>query len=246
MAILSLGALVLGVLPACAQQDTYESVMADCGGHIPGRMVDSCLERARVLDETMPSQATHQLVADLSARVERIRDHRDEESGGQQAYGGPDGQGYGPPPGQGGPPDQNSGEGGYGPPPSQGGYGPPPGQGGYGPPPGYGDQGAPPPDDHGRYDYSGPPPSPGGRNDQMAPPPNYDQDQGASPNDAPPDYSTAPDDQPPPGVSNMPDDQPPPAEPTGGFDDAPPPPNDTQDDGPAPDIGPHHSEKPHK
>jgi hypothetical protein len=220
----SLGLVILGTLPACAQQDTYESVMADCGGHIPGRMVDSCLERARVLNETLPSPQTQQLVADLSARAQHMRDRHDDQ-GGQQGYGGPNGQGYGPPP-------------------AQDGYGPPPGQG-YGPPPGYDSQGqgdngpndqAPPPD-RGRYDYQGPPPS-AGPPDQMGPPPGYDQDRGASPGDAPPDQSGAADDTPPPDYSNAPDDTPPP-EGNSGYDDGGPPPNDSQDDGPPPDIGPH-------
>ena len=37
----SLGVVLLSTLPACAQQDSYDAIMADCGGKIPPRMVDT-------------------------------------------------------------------------------------------------------------------------------------------------------------------------------------------------------------
>jgi hypothetical protein len=248
----SLGIVLLGPLPACAQQDTYQSIMADCGGRIPARMVDSCLERVRVLDETSPSRDLQQLEADLSSRAERIRENRDTDGGyGQQpGYGGQQqGGGYGPPP-------DNGGQQGYGPPP---GYGGNQQGGGYdqdgAPSSGYGDQQGPPGgngNDQGGDNGYGPPPGAPNYGNQSPPnsgppepmPPGYDQDQGASPQDgAPPDESNGPDSQPMPDQSGGPDDMPPPADNTSpNYDPGPPNIDPGPDDGPPPrpsDNGPH-------
>lgn len=196
----SLSALLLSAMPACAQQDSLDSVMADCGGRIPPRLVDSCLERVRVLDETNPSPQLQALEAQLSSRAER--DRRD-VGGGQQGYG------------QNGPPAGYGGDSNQGPPPA--GYGP----GDQAPPAGYGsdDQGPPPgsDQDQGASPYEQPPPG-----DQSAP------DEQGAPDDStgqddqpPPDMSTGPgDDGGPPDMSNGPSSDGPPADDT-------PPPDDT-------------------
>jgi hypothetical protein len=196
-------------LPACAQQDNFDSVMADCGGRIPARVVDSCLERVRVLDETNPSPQLQSLEAQLSRRAENIRLRRDD--GGPQSYGnGP------PPPGY----DQSS----QAPPP---GYGP----GDQQPPTGSDDQ-PPSPDNN----AGEPPPPPGYDRDQGVspdeqPPPN---DQNGADDQPPPDDNTGPDDQPPHDESTGPgDDGGPPPDVDNGHEsdgppaDLPPPPDDT-------------------
>jgi hypothetical protein len=185
----SLSAVMLSaaVLPACAQQDSFDSVMADCGGSIPPRVVDSCLERVRVLDETNPSPQLQSLEAQLSRRAEHI--HESQDGGGPGGYGqnGPP-QGYGNDNGQGPPP-------GYGNQAPQQGYG----QNDEGPPPGYGNQGPPP---NGDQDQ-------GASSDEQRPP-----DEQTGPDDQPPpDNSTGPgDDGGPPDTDNGPQSDGPPAD----------------------------------
>jgi hypothetical protein len=108
--------LLLGLLalPACAQQDSPEAVVADCSGHIPREKVDNCLERARVIDETNPSAQLQSLEAQLELRA---RHHEMAQSGEPPGYGPDQGPSpaYGadrpPPPGYGAnqPPPQNFG-----------------------------------------------------------------------------------------------------------------------------------------
>lgn len=86
--ILLLGVLVL---PACGQQDTADAISADCSGHIPREKLDSCLERARVIDETDPSAPLKALEAELEQRAL----HHDEAQNGPPP--GAD-QDQGPPP----------------------------------------------------------------------------------------------------------------------------------------------------
>ncbi|MGH6872172.1 MAG: hypothetical protein ACREHE_11760 [Rhizomicrobium sp.] len=237
IALLSgLGAVILGALPACAQPDSYDAIMADCGGPIPARMVNTCLDRARALDRTNPSTQLRQLEDQLAARSEDIRERQQQQGAQPNGYpqNGYDQNGYPQGPGgdtRAGPPDY----------PDQG--APPPdnyglNQGGDG----FGDQAPPPPepDSRGRYDYQGPGSNP---TDQMAPPPGYDQDQGASPQEGPPpDAGAAPDDQgPTPDAGDGPDDGPPPDMSTPYDDGGPPVINDVPDDGPPPPPppGPH-------
>jgi hypothetical protein len=56
--------LSCAALPACGQQDETQAVLAQCQDPAP-RDVDSCLERARVLDETSPSPQVQGLIARL-------------------------------------------------------------------------------------------------------------------------------------------------------------------------------------
>jgi hypothetical protein len=86
--ILLMGVLVL---PACGQQDTADAISADCSGHIPREKLDSCLERARVIDETDPSAPLKALEAELEQRAL----HHDEAQNGPPP--GAD-QDQGPPP----------------------------------------------------------------------------------------------------------------------------------------------------
>lgn len=57
-------ALCCGALPACGQQDEAQTLIAKCGEPPPDQ-VDSCLEQARVLDETDPSKDSKALMAHL-------------------------------------------------------------------------------------------------------------------------------------------------------------------------------------
>ena len=163
-------------LPACAQQDSLDSVMADCGGAIPPRLVDSCLERVRVLDETNPSPQLQSLEAQLSRRTDRIRT----DEGAPQAYGnaGPDNQA--PPPGY--------------------------GSNDQAPPPQGGDLGAPPQgfdQDHGASpDDQRPPDENTGPDDQ--PPP--DESTGPGDDGGPPDMSNGPTSDGPPADNPPPPD----------------------------------------
>lgn len=101
--ILLLGILVL---PACGQ-DTVESVIADCSGHIPREKVDSCLERARVFDETNPSPDLQALEAQLQQRAL----HHEEAQGAPPPGYDPNQPPPGYDPNQGPPPDYNQNEG---------------------------------------------------------------------------------------------------------------------------------------
>jgi hypothetical protein len=184
-AVLLLGLLAL---PACAQQDSPEAVVADCSGPIPREKVDSCLERARVLDETNPSPQMQSLEAQLELR-ER---HHDMAQGAPPPSS--DGSYQGPTPGYG--QDQ-------GPPPGYGDNQPPP------PPQDYG-SGNQMPSDQATRQYEGPPPD-DRMNDQsppvegptgdMAPP----SDQAGPGDVSPPDdgaQGPPPDNTPPPDDSN--------------------------------------------
>ena len=178
---------------AAAGDDTEAEVMRDCGGsRLPRDQVSSCLERARVLDQSAPSPQLQSLEAQLEQRVRA--GSSDDDAGPPpppQRYGpdngpsdnemGPDVQG--PPDEDSGPDDQGPPNQGYGP----GDQGPPQGYGpdDRGPPPGAGpsDSDEPPVDDgEDGYDNSQPDPGydqPDAPDDDMGPPPpDDDQDQG--------------------------------------------------------------------
>jgi hypothetical protein len=56
--------------PAFAAEDQASAVVADCGAaDLPDSQVDTCLERARVLDETDPSPQLQSLEAQLEQRA---------------------------------------------------------------------------------------------------------------------------------------------------------------------------------
>lgn len=158
--------------PALAQDDdTTASILRDCGGTLSGRTLDSCLERARVADQTDPSP-------DIAALLARLEQQAKAEDGTPSAssppprnpppYAAPDDEepGYGPP--DNGPPDQ-------------------------GPPPYDDDEYGPPPPDNGPgagpYDQDQP---------EAAPDDDYPR---ASPDDGPDDEGQPPPDlpDPPPG-----------------------------------------------
>jgi len=210
----SLSVLLLGAatLPACAQQDSFDSVMADCSGTIPARAVNACLERVRALDETSPSPQLQSLEAQLSRRAELMQERRG-DGAAQQGYAQSN-----PPPGYGNP----QGGGYQGPDYGSDNQGPP--ASGYGPP----DQG--PPVDTGAND-PGPPPGYDQNQDTSRDeqPPTDEQ---SGPDDQPPPYdTTGPDDQPVPTDGPGPGyDEPPPDGYTGGNGPPPdntPPPDDT-------------------
>ncbi len=56
--------LSCAALPACGQQDETQAVLAQCSDPAPAA-VDSCLERARVLEETNPTPEMQALVGKL-------------------------------------------------------------------------------------------------------------------------------------------------------------------------------------
>jgi hypothetical protein len=60
----SLIVLSCAALPACGQQDETQAVLAQCSDPAPNDL-DSCLERARVLDETSPSPEVQALIGRL-------------------------------------------------------------------------------------------------------------------------------------------------------------------------------------
>jgi hypothetical protein len=62
--------LSCAALPACGQQDETQAVLAQCSDPAPGD-IDSCLERARVLDETSPSPEVQALIGRLIQRQAR-------------------------------------------------------------------------------------------------------------------------------------------------------------------------------
>lgn len=61
---MAMAALVYAVLPACGQQDDTQRIVAQCSNPPPDR-IDSCLEQARVQEETDPSPEMQKLVATL-------------------------------------------------------------------------------------------------------------------------------------------------------------------------------------
>jgi hypothetical protein len=77
---MAMAALVYAVLPACGQQDDTQRIVAQCSNPPPDR-IDSCLEQARVQEETDPSPEMQKLVATLiKLQVEARNAPRDLES----------------------------------------------------------------------------------------------------------------------------------------------------------------------
>jgi len=126
--------LLMSAAPVAAApgDDTAAEVMRDCGGSsLPRDQVSTCLERARVVDQSSPSPEIRSLEAKLEQRVRNdpgdsatpLPPPRDQMGQDDE---GPGGQGYddenGPPPppdedtGPGGPPDEDSGPDDQGPP----------------------------------------------------------------------------------------------------------------------------------
>ena len=80
-------ALLVSAAPAYAADadDTAAEVMRDCGGDsLPRDQVSSCLERARVLDQSSPSPELQSLEAKLEQRVRSGPD--DDEARNQGDY----------------------------------------------------------------------------------------------------------------------------------------------------------------
>lgn len=67
--------LATATLPACAQQDDANKVIAECS-RPPREAIDSCLERVRVLNETNPSPQLQSLEAALSGRQARSEGYK--------------------------------------------------------------------------------------------------------------------------------------------------------------------------
>lgn len=61
---MALVALACVPLPACGQQDDAQRIMSQCSDPAPDK-IDSCLEQARVQEETDPSPEMQKLVANL-------------------------------------------------------------------------------------------------------------------------------------------------------------------------------------
>jgi hypothetical protein len=71
IALFPICVLSLGASAQAAGPDSADAVLADCGGAaLPRSAVDSCLERARILDETNPSPQLQSLEAQLSRQAE--------------------------------------------------------------------------------------------------------------------------------------------------------------------------------
>ena len=67
--------LACGALPACSQEDANAKIVSDCSDAVP-QAVDSCLERARVAEETDPTPEMQALVAKLIQRQVEMSENK--------------------------------------------------------------------------------------------------------------------------------------------------------------------------
>lgn len=211
--------------------DSAEKVLSECGSNVPPELIDTCLERARVLDEAEPSPALESLEARLQQQAQ-IGGRPSQSNYGRGGHGGSDASGPPsniapgrphelPPPRGYDPSGERSGSHSNDQPPAHisGGSG----------------HQAPPPD-------SGPPPDQGPPSDADMPPPSgYGPDDQGPPSDAdmpPPDDQgpPPPDDRiPPPDRDARPYDRVPPP---GAYDQGPPDSRGPRDDDFTPDEPP--------
>jgi hypothetical protein len=117
----SLTALLLAsAMPAAAApaDDTAAEVLRDCGGNsLPRDQVSSCLERARIVDQSNPSPAIQSLEAKLEQRVRAETDEGVAPApplGNQAGNDDRDSQDQGYDPDDNGPPDEDLGPGDHG------------------------------------------------------------------------------------------------------------------------------------
>src|ERR1700755_2789784 len=65
-ALCAVCAVAVPIAALSATDDTEREILADCGqSNLAASIVDSCLERARILDETDPSPQVETLIAKL-------------------------------------------------------------------------------------------------------------------------------------------------------------------------------------
>jgi hypothetical protein len=76
-------------LPACAQQDESKALIAECSNP-PPKALDSCIERARVQEETNPTPEMQSLVAQLLQLEATLDDERHEADAPPRDMGPPD------------------------------------------------------------------------------------------------------------------------------------------------------------
>jgi len=69
---MALVALACATLPACGQQDDTQRIVSQCSDPPPDQ-IDTCLEQARVQEETDPSPEMQKLVASLIKRQVEAR-----------------------------------------------------------------------------------------------------------------------------------------------------------------------------
>ena len=69
---MALVALACATLPACGQQDETQRILSECSDPAPDK-IDSCLEQARVQEETDPSPDLQSLVVRLIKRQVEAR-----------------------------------------------------------------------------------------------------------------------------------------------------------------------------